>query len=98
MDSLCGRHQKDLPAAEGTPPGLRPVAALWSRLLGAHQGAIGPEHLDYYLDEFTFRFNRRKSASRGKLFYRLAHQAVQVEPAPLATLVKTQHRGHGGVK
>ena len=43
--------------------------------------------LAYYLDEFTFRFNRRTSASRGKLFYRLAQQAVQVEPAPYATLV-----------
>ena len=38
------------------------------------------KHLDDYLDEFTFRFNRRTSASRGKLFYRLAQQAVQVGP------------------
>ncbi|MHB1158692.1 MAG: IS1595-like element ISUnb3 family transposase, partial [Phycisphaerales bacterium] len=37
--------------------------------------------------EFTFRFNRRTSASRGKLFYRLAQQAVQVEPAPFDSLV-----------
>ena len=55
-------------------------------LLGTHQGAIGHEHLDYYLDEFTFRFNRRKSASRGKLFYRLAQQAMQVDPAPIVSL------------
>jgi hypothetical protein len=40
-------------------------------LLGTHQGAVGPNHLDYYLDKFTFRFNRRRSASRGKLFFRL---------------------------
>jgi len=51
-----------------------------------HQGAVGYEHLDYYLDEFTFRFNRRTSASRGKIFYRLAQQAVQVEPTPFKTL------------
>ena len=36
-------------------------------------------HLDYYLDEFTFRFNRRTSRFRGKLFYRLVQQAVEVE-------------------
>ncbi|MCG2724864.1 MAG: hypothetical protein L6420_01185, partial [Elusimicrobia bacterium] len=46
-----------------------------------HQGSVGLNHLDYYLDEFTFRFNRRKSASRGKLFYRLVQQSVQVVPA-----------------
>jgi hypothetical protein len=40
------------------------------------------EHLDAYLDEFTFRFNRRKSRNRGKLFYRLLEQAVAVEPSP----------------
>lgn len=57
------------------------VAALLKRwLLGTHQGAVRPSHLDYYLDEFTFRFNRRTSRSRGKLFYRLIQQAVAVEP------------------
>jgi hypothetical protein len=44
--------------------------------------------LDYYLDEFTFRFNRRTSRHRGKLFYRLVQQAVAVDPAPDASLVK----------
>ena len=69
-------------------PRVHRVAALLKRwLLGTHQGAIAPEHLDYYLDEFTFRFNRRTSASRGKLFYRLAQQAVQVSPAPYHALV-----------
>ena len=47
-------------------------------LLSTHQGAVRHSHLDCYLDEFTFRFNRRLSASRGKLFYRLTQQAVQV--------------------
>jgi transposase-like protein len=57
------------------------VASLLKRwLLGTHQGAVRPSHLDYYLDEFTFRFNRRKSRSRGKLFYRLMQQAVAVAP------------------
>lgn len=76
----------------------RVVSLLKRWLLGTHQGAIGQDHLEYYLDEFTFRFNRRKSASRGKLFFRLAQQAVQVDPAPFLTLVKPPPVGCGGVK
>ena len=81
--------QKRQPAdAEHLLPRVHRVASLLKRwLLGTHQGAISHEHLDDYLDEFTFRFNRRRSASRGKLFYRLAQQAVQVEPAPYDSLV-----------
>ncbi len=74
--------------AEHLLPRVHRVASLLKRwLLGTHQGAIAHEHLDDYLDEFAFRFNRRTSASRGKLFYRLAQQAVQVEPAPFASLL-----------
>jgi len=69
-------------------PRVHRVASLLKRwLLGTHQGAIAPEQLDYYLDEFTFRFNRRTSASRGKLFYRLLQQAVQIPPTPYRMLV-----------
>jgi hypothetical protein len=64
----------------------RVVALLKRWLLGTHQGAISHAYLDYYLDEFTFRFNRRKSHSRGKLFFRLCQQAVQVGPVPAASL------------
>jgi hypothetical protein len=67
-------------------------------LLGTHQGAVGYDHLDDYLNEFMFRFNRRKSASRGKLFYRLAQQVVQIDPVPFASLIKPQQVGPGGVK
>ena len=75
------------------PSQLRPhvhqVVSLLKRwLLGTHQGAVTPEHLDYYLDEFTFRFNRRRSRSRGKLFFRLVQQAVAIDPAPYDSLVK----------
>jgi transposase-like protein/ribosomal protein L37AE/L43A len=64
-------------------PHCHRVAALLERWwLGTHQGAIRPSHLDYYLDEFTFRFNRRTSRSRGMLFYRLAQQAVAIDPVP----------------
>ncbi len=64
------------------------VALLKRWLLGTHQGGVSTEHLDAYLDEFTFRFNRRKSRSRGKLFYRLLEQAVAVDPVPYKSLVK----------
>ena len=74
-------------AATKLLPRVHRVAALLKRwLLGTHQGAVRPDHLDYYLDEFTFRFNRRTSASRGKLFYRLVEQAVAVPPAPYKQL------------
>jgi hypothetical protein len=57
------------------------VAALLKRwLLGIHQGAVRPSHPDYCPDEFTFRFNRRTSCSRGLLFYRLLERAVQISP------------------
>ena len=63
------------------------VAALLKRwLLGTYQGAVRPSHLSYYLDEFTFRFNRRTSASRGKLFYRLVQQAMMIDPVPVYSL------------
>lgn len=63
------------------------VAALLKRwLLGTYQGAVRPSHLAYYLDEYTFRFNRRTCTFRGKLFYRLVQQAMMVDPAPAATL------------
>jgi transposase-like protein len=70
-------------------PRVHRVVSLLKRwLLGTHQGAVSQEYLDYYLDEFTFRFNRRNSRSRGKLFYRLAQQAMAVEPVSYAQIVK----------
>lgn len=74
-------------AHELLPRVHRVVSLLKRWLLGTHQGAVGQDHLDYYLDEFTFRFNRRSSASRGKLFYRLVQQAVQVQPHPYRHLI-----------
>ena len=69
-------------------PRVHRVAALLKRwILGTHQGSVSDKHLDYYLDEFTFRFNRRHSEARGLLFYRLLQQAVQVEPVPYRRLV-----------
>jgi transposase-like protein len=75
-------------AATQLLPRIHRVASLLKRwLLGTHQGAVKNEYLDYYLDEFTFRFNRRTSKSRGKLFYRLLQQAVQIAPLPQHTLI-----------
>ena len=69
-------------------PRVRRVASLFKRwLLGTHQGALSCEQLDSYLDEFTFRFNRRTSRYRWKLFYRLVAQAVAVEPVPYSRLL-----------
>ena len=78
--------------AEYLLPRVHRVISLLKRwMLGTHQGAIAHEHLNDYLDEFTFRFNRRTSASRGKIFYRLIQQAMQVDPVPFNLLVN--HKG-----
>jgi hypothetical protein len=69
-------------------PRVHRVASLLKRwLLGTHQGAVSHEHLAYYLDEFTFRFNRRKSKNRGKLFYRLVQQATEADATTYAAIV-----------
>ena len=74
-------------------PRVHRVASLLKRwLLGTHQGAVEPQHLPYYLDEFTFRFNRRTSRSRGKLFYRLMQQAVHTEPSTYEAIVAPAKR------
>jgi len=68
-------------------PQVHLVVSLLKRwLLGTHQGAVHASHLDYYLDEFTFRFNRRTSHSRGLLFRRVLEYAVQVAPLREADL------------
>ena len=74
-------------ASELLPRVHRVISLLKRWLMGTHQGAVSHKHLDYYLDEFTFRFNRRKSNSRGKLFYRLVQQAVAVEPSTYDVIV-----------
>ena len=90
------QFQRDQPRGEHLLPRVHRVVSLLKRwMLGTHQGAVRHDHLNDYLDEFTFRFNRRKSASRGKLFYRLAQQAAQVDPAPFSTLVNPQPIGGG---
>jgi transposase-like protein len=92
LEGMGYRHQVVRATAElgdNLLPNCHRVASLLKQwMLGTHQGAISHEHLEYYLDEFTFRFNRRTSRHRGKLFYRLLQQAVAVEPQPYRNLVK----------
>lgn len=98
-DQLDITHQGTIIVSAADPahlllPGVHRVAALLKRWLAGtlHYGQSA-SHLDYYLDQFTFRFNRRTSNSRGLLFYRLLQQAVRTDPHPLHQLVaaKTDH-------
>ncbi|KAA6315712.1 hypothetical protein EZS27_033872 [termite gut metagenome] len=59
-------------------------------LNGTHQGKVSPKYLPYYLDEFAFRFNRKMSTFRGKLFYRLMQQAIEVELIGLNDIMENQ--------
>jgi transposase-like protein len=71
-------------------PRVHRVASLLKRwLLGTHQGSVAYYYLPYYLDEFTFRFNRRKSQSRGKLFFRLMENAVSTAPNTYESMVRS---------
>ena len=94
LDSKGYRRQITILRGQPSPSELLPrvhrVISLLKRwLLGTHQGAVSLEHLDYYLDEFTFRFNRRRSRSRGKLFFRLVQQAMAVEPNTYRSIVSS---------
>ena len=88
------KRRKTILSQSGDPahismPAVHRVASLLKRwLLGTHQGSVSPQHLDDYLNEFTFRLNRRTSRSRGLLFYRLVQQAVVTEPAPYRVIAR----------
>ena len=70
-------------------PGVHRVFSLAERwLLGTHQGGVSPEHLQEYLDEFAFRWNRRNTRNRGMLFYRLLQHAVNAAPVTYHDLVR----------
>jgi transposase-like protein len=69
-------------------PGVHRVASLAKRwLLGTHQGSVDQAHLQSYLNEFVFRFNRRGSRSRGLLFYRVLELAIAHDPVRFRDLV-----------
>lgn len=69
-------------------PGVHRIASLLKRwILGTHQGSVLPLHLQSYLEEFTFRFNRRTSRSRGLVFRRLIEQAVITKPTSMEDII-----------
>jgi hypothetical protein len=71
-------------------PGVHRIASLLKRwILGTHQGSVSDEHLQSYLEEFTFRFNRRTSRRRGLVFYRLLEQLAVTDQ------VTEKHLIHG---
>lgn len=75
-------------------PRVHRVAALFKRwVLGTHQGRLSTEHLDAYLEEFSFRFNRRNSVHRGQLFYRLIQHACRIEPTSYSQFVHLRLAG-----
>lgn len=64
------------------------IASLMKRwLMGTFQGAVREQHLDYYLDEYIFHFNRRAYTSRGKLFYQHIQQAMVIESVPANLII-----------
>jgi transposase-like protein len=70
-------------------PHVHMIVSLLKRwLLGTHQGAVQEMHLQAYLGEYVFRFNRRKSAKRGLLFYRLLESAMHISPTTQDQLLK----------
>jgi transposase-like protein len=85
-------HERTSIRASGDPahvslPRVHRAASLLKRwMLGTHQGAARAHQLDHYLNEFTFRFNRRQSKHRGLLFYRLIELAVETQPHPFNTI------------
>jgi transposase-like protein len=109
LDSLRLNHRVTVLSDSHDPahiqmPSVHQIASLLKRWLlrGTLQGAVSKEHLPYYLDEFTFRFNRRTSKARGMLFYRLVEQAVLVGHVSTRQLFKITGRGvrrsSGGAK
>ena len=99
LNQLGYAHTPKPSSSSGDPahvsmPAVHRVAALLKRwLLSTHQGAVSVKHLDYYLDEFTFRFNRRSARSRGLLFYRLLQQAANTSPVSFCRIVEENHNG-----
>jgi len=84
VKSISGANKK----AHELLPHVHMVDSLLKRWInGTHQGKISPDHLEFYLDEYAFRFNRKLSTYRGKVFYRLMQQSITTSPKPLKELI-----------
>jgi len=74
---------------------VHPIASLLKRwLLGTHQSYLNKNKLEYYLDEYVFRYNRSTSTSRGLLFLKLVEQAVNIAPVSYKEIIRQNHTGH----
>ena len=99
LSDLGYQHHRTIMLGSPTPAhtsmaGVHRVASLIKRwILGTHHGSVQPGHLDAYLDEYVFRFNRRTSSSRGLLFYRLLQQAVLTDPVTYQDVVQRSPKG-----
>jgi transposase-like protein len=73
-------------------PNVHRISSLLKRwLLGTHQSYLNKNKLEYYLDEYVFRYNRRTSKSRGLLFLRLIEQAVIMAPVSYVKIISENH-------
>ena len=100
IDKKGYKHQtigpKTVETGENLLPMVNLVVSLMKRwLLGTHQGAISKSHLGFYLDEYTFRFNRRNSKQRGLLFQRLVEGAIKVPPVTNKSIEGGKYKNHG---
>jgi hypothetical protein len=80
--------KSDKPAHESLPAVHRLFTLVKRFVEGTYQGSGAAEHLQEYLDEFIFRFNRRASRYRGLVFLRLLQRAVGTGPVPYRDLVR----------
>ena len=93
LDERGYEHERTVMRRQSDPahvvmPGVHRIASLLVRwMLGTHHRRVSHDHLDAYLNEFTFRFNRRNSRRRGLLFYRWLKQAVAADPITYRSLV-----------
>lgn len=91
------RHRRIPRAGSAELPRVHRIASLLKRwILGTFQGRPSGEQLQHYLDEFAFRFNRRNSALRGQLFYRLLQQCADRAPTPYHAMISSNKGPHGG--
>lgn len=103
IDQLGYTHQVTNQSSSNGPahvsmPGVHRVASLVKRwVLGTHQGGLARQHLDAYLDEFVFRFNRRASRNRALVFYRLLEQCLRTKPLSGSDIVMSR-RGQRGAR
>jgi Zn ribbon nucleic-acid-binding protein len=64
------------------------VSLLKRWLLGTHAGAVKPKYLQAYLDEFAFRWNRRRTKGVGRIAARTIGNLVGHAPLTMRAIIK----------